>query len=79
MKEKQKMREEMIEALKSHAQGHIDKHKANVEVLLQRPAGVAEHPDTLETIEKELKIIAEYDDELEMLNKYFTKKDPFKQ
>ena len=67
MKEKQKMREEMIEALRSHAEGHIAKHKANVEVLLQRPAGVAEHPDTLETIEKELKIIAEYDDELEML------------
>ena len=26
---------------------------------------------SLETIEKELKIIAEYDDELEMLKKYF--------
>ena len=73
------MREQLIRALIAHAQGDIQKHKANVEVLLQRPAGVAEHPDTLETIEKELKIIAEYDDELEMLNKYFTKKDPFKQ
>ena len=30
------------------------------------------------TIEKELKIIAEYDDELQMLDKYFTKKAPFK-
>ena len=28
--------------------------------------------------EKELKVIAEYDDQLEMLNKYFVKKDPFK-
>lgn len=65
------MRAEMIGALKAHAKGHIEKHKANVEVLLQRPAGVAEHPDTLETIEKELKIIAEYDDQLEMLEKYF--------
>ena len=37
-----------------------------------------EHPDTLETIEKELKIIAEYDDELQMLDKYFITKDPFK-
>ena len=29
------------------------------------------YPDTVETIEKELKIRAEYDDELEMLKKYF--------
>ena len=47
-------------------------------MLLEKTAGIAEHPDTLETIEKELKIIAEYDDELEMLNKYFITKDPFK-
>jgi len=33
--------------------------------------GVAEHPDTLETIEKELAIIAEYDDQVEMLKKHF--------
>ena len=72
------MREQMIEALKKHAEGHIEKHKTNVEVLMQKPVGVAEHPDTLETIEKELAIIAEYDDQLDMINKYFTKKDPFK-
>lgn len=72
------MRTQLIEALKKHAEGHIEKHKANVEVLLEKVAGIAEHPDTIETIEKELKIIAEYDDQLEMLNKYFIKKDPFK-
>ena len=65
------MRAELIKALKSHAQGHIDKHIANVEVQLQKATGVAEHPDHIETVEKELKIIAEYDDQLEMLNKYF--------
>lgn len=68
----------MIEALKAHAVGHIEKHKANVEVLLQRPAGIGEHGDVLTEAEKELKIIAEYDDQLEMLNKYFTYKDPLK-
>jgi hypothetical protein len=45
---------------------------------MQKPAGVAEHPDHLETIEKELKVIAEYDDQLEMIKKYFVQKDPFK-
>ena len=72
------MRQAIIEALQAHAKGHIENHKAIVEVLLEKTAGIAEHPDTLETIEKELKIIAEYDDELEMLKKYFITKDPFK-
>ena len=65
------MKEEIKNALISHAEGHINTHKANVEILLEKSVGVAEHPDTLETIEKELKIIAEYDDEIEMLKKYF--------
>ena len=73
------MREQMIEALKKHAEGHIEKHKVNVEVLMQKPVGIGEHGDVLTEIEKELKIVAEYDDQLEMLNKYFVKKDPFKQ
>ena len=72
------MRNEIIEALKAHAQGHIDKHKMNVEVLLQKAVGIGEHGDILTEIEKELKVIAEYDDQLEMLNKYFTFKDPLK-
>ena len=45
----------------------------NVENLLQNTVGVAEHPDIMETIEKELAVIAEYDDKLSVLNKYFPK------
>lgn len=72
------MRQEIIEAIKAHAEGHIEKHKLNVEVLLQKPVGIGEHGDVLTEIEKELKVIAEYDDQLEMLNKHIIKKDPFK-
>tara|TARA_B100001057_G_scaffold156054_1_gene156455 strand:+ start:1285 stop:1476 length:192 start_codon:yes stop_codon:yes gene_type:complete len=61
----------MIKALKSHAQGHIDKHKMNVEVYLNNSVGIGEHPDVLEAIEKELAVIAQYMDELEVLNRYF--------
>ena len=64
-------RTHLIKALKSHAQGHIDKHIANVEVHLNNATGVAEHSDHVETMEKELCEIAKYDDQLEMLNKYF--------
>ena len=64
-------RDNMIEAIREHARGHIAKHAMNVEVYLKSSAGVGEHPDILEAIEKELKIIAEYHDQLEVLDKYF--------
>ena len=65
------LRELTLDALTAHAQGHIDKHVANVEILLSNPVGVAEHSNMLETIEEELKIIAEYDDQLSVLSTYF--------
>ena len=71
-------RENTIEAIEEHAKGHIKKHSMNVEIYLKNAAGIGEHPDVMESIEKELKIIAEYDDQLEVLNKYFKSKDPFK-
>ena len=64
------MRRKMIEAIKEHAKGHIEKHKMNVEVYLTNPVGVGEHPDILEAIEKELQVIAQYHDQLEVLEKY---------
>tara|TARA_Y100001970_G_scaffold292296_1_gene432986 strand:- start:6765 stop:6962 length:198 start_codon:yes stop_codon:yes gene_type:complete len=65
------MREKILDAIKKHAEGHIEKHKANIETQLQNPVGVATHPDHIETIEKELKSMAQYDEQLEMLKKYF--------
>lgn len=65
------MKEEILNAVKKHAEGHIAKHKANVNILIKKNVGVAEHPDVIETIEKELDIIAKYNDQLEMLKKYF--------
>ena len=65
------MRKQMLNALKSHAVAHIEKHRMNVEVYLNNPVGVGEHSDIMDTIEKELNAIAEYHDQLEVLNTYF--------
>ena len=65
------MREDLIKASRLHFKAHIQKHKVNVENLLENSVGVGEHPDIMDTIEKELEIMAEYEDKLEMLNKYF--------
>ena len=34
------MREQLIRAVLAHAQGEIEKHKANVNVYLEHPAGI---------------------------------------
>jgi len=65
------MRKEILDASRLHFKAHIEKHRINVENLLNNPAGVAEHPDIMETIEKELSLISEYEDKLEVLRKYF--------
>ena len=67
------MREKMISALLAHAQGDIQKHKMNVEVYLTNPVGIGEHSDITEAIETELNIIAKYQDQIDVINKYFKK------
>ena len=68
------MREQLIKALISHANGDIQKHVANVEVFLTNPVGVGDHPDVVEAIENELNTIAKYHDQIEVLQKYIIKK-----
>lgn len=61
----------MINAMRSHAKGHIDKHRMNVEVYLNNSAGIGEHADVFEAIEGEILEMAKYQDVLDMLDKYF--------
>lgn len=65
------MREILLKAVKSHAQGHIDKHVANVEIYLTQSVGIGEHSDIIEAIEVELEEIAKYQDQLDIVEKYF--------
>ena len=65
------MREQFIAASKLHFHAHIEKHRINVENLLENAVGVGEHGDVMDTIEKELEEMAKYHDLLEMLETYF--------
>ena len=69
------MRKEILDASRLHFKAHIEKHRINVENLLNKGVGVAEHPDIMDTIEKELEIMAEYEDKLEIIKKYFPLKN----
>ena len=65
------MRTTLLKALLSHAQGHLEKHKENVEIYLENSVGIGEHSDVMEAIEKELDMVAKYHDQIEILQKYF--------
>lgn len=67
------MRDDLLRALKAHAQGHIQKHKANLEVYLSNPVGIGEHPDIIAAMEVELEHLAKWDDNFEMIKKYLEK------
>ena len=68
------MRDIMLNALKSFYVGNINRHIANVEVYLRMTVGIGEHSDIQETIDKEIEKIAQFDDKLAMVIKYFERK-----
>ena len=67
------MRDQLLKAVLAHANGEIEKHKVNVNVYLENPAGIGEHSDITEAIQVELNKIAVYHDQIEVVNKYFHK------
>ena len=58
---------QLTNTLRYYFDSQIGNHKFNVQVLMQKGVGVAEHPDIMQTIEDELGKIAEYKDKLAAL------------
>ena len=65
------LRTDLLNASKTHFEAHIEKHRVNVENLLQNSVGIGEHGDIMDTIEKELEEMSKYHDLLEILSTYF--------
>ncbi len=64
-------RQQILDALRDHAEGNISKARANVEIFLSNAVGVATHGDVLEEINKQLKIIADNTEIITVLNTHF--------
>ena len=64
------MKDTILKSLKRHAEGHIEKHCANIEVYLTNPAGIGEHSDIMEAIEHELNQVAKYQDQIDIIQRY---------
>ncbi len=53
------MNEYLLNALVKKLEGEIAMHKANIQVYMNNPAGIGEHPQILEAIESEVAALAE--------------------
>ena len=65
------IKETILEGLVQNAKGEILKAKANVEVYLDNPAGIGEHPDVLAAIQTELDKICTNEERIDIINKHF--------
>ena len=64
-------RDELLQHSKNYFLSKISRHIMNAEILLQRQVGVAEHPDIMETLEKEFEQIAVNKDLVDVIEEYF--------
>ena len=64
------MEDTIRNALRAHAEGNLQLHKANIQVYLSNPAGIGEHSDILEVIQGELDKMSIHSDRLEQLDHF---------
>lgn len=57
--------QQIVIALRRKYEAEIDCARANVQVYLNHPAGVAEHPDIVESVNSQIEIIASARDKLQ--------------
>jgi len=73
------MKTTIYKALWSYFKGQLEKHRANIQIHIDNPTGVAEHSDHMETLEKEIGLMAEYDEKIDILERYFKDRDKDKE
>ena len=65
------MKKEMIDALMHDAEAQSFIARMNIQVLLNNPAGVGDHPNIMQTIQEQLDIVSKHKDRLSVLAEYF--------
>jgi len=64
-------RDQMIKTSMAYMQAQAAKHQMNADIILSNQVSVGEHSDQMETLEKELGLMADYVEKYEMLDSYF--------
>jgi hypothetical protein len=60
-----------LKAILKKLEGKRDEHLADLQVYIDNPVGVGEHPGIGEVIEKKIEKIEELDSSIECIKKYF--------
>ena len=68
------MRDMILGALKTKLLGEMNSHIANIEVMITHPVGVGDHPTIVDTIDKELATLENANGKLNVLVKYFERR-----
>ena len=63
--------QEILKALKKMYEAEIDIAKATIQVYLDKPAGIGEHPQFLDELDKVLTKISNAEENLKTLSKHF--------
>tara|TARA_R100001443_G_C3323288_1_gene170590 strand:+ start:765 stop:977 length:213 start_codon:yes stop_codon:yes gene_type:complete len=61
----------IMKAILAHAHGEIEMCRANIEVYLNASVGIGEHTDITGAVMAELDKMAQYEAQIEVLDKYF--------
>ena len=62
------MKKQLVQALKSKYSADYKMHKANLEIYLNNPVGIGEHPQHFEEMDKLVESMTAARDKLEVLN-----------
>ena len=65
------MKEQLVQALKSKYGADYQMHKANLEIYLNNPVGIGEHPQHFEEMDKLVESMTSARDKLEVLNEEY--------
>ena len=72
------MSSQLVKAARMHAEGELERAKANIMVYMTQSVGIGEHSDIVEAIQTELDKMASATDRIEMLDKHFSYNAPDK-
>ena len=61
----------IVRALSLKYQSEIESARANIEVYMNNPAGIGEHPDIVAAVDSEMEKLASAEDKLSSLNSNF--------
>jgi hypothetical protein len=67
------MRNQIVQNTIALLAAKVNQHRMNIELILTNQKVIPEHTDLTEAILGELKLLAEYNDQLETFKKYYDK------